>query len=529
MIQAGEVLDGYRILRRIGAGGFGEVWLCRSEALGDYRALKFVPIRDEDYLRKEFEALGRYRAAAGRLRSPAVMPIEHANMRPDGLYYVMPLADGIGTCADPSAAEWQPLTLAALIESRRTAPTWFSSAEIKSVMAPILHALQLLSEAGLVHRDVKPDNILFLGGTPCLADISLLGEDRVNLTRRGTPGYSAPSWYVESGGPFDMFGAATTLYAMLTGNPPDKLGRSTFRWPPQGEASLSAEERAEWLRLHAVIRRATDERGSERFADFVTMCRALTNEAVPGVVSPRSAPARLLIAIALMVLAAAGFAIWSKVSTHQTAPPSQSSPSESHSPPATPIPVITEPAGDDLPAAYREPVQQLKERLDAHLARLFRKPEEITAPVDTAVAALRVFRSKNHSSPEVAVGELETIHSEFARALDKLPRLPRIELDAAREEINGMLKKLEAIPQDTQGSASVTWKIDRIGGDTTQMIGTAIANDARVRYAQLERMQIELNTVYDQALRNRDETLLRAVNRFRDTSFKMEKSFDPKK
>jgi serine/threonine-protein kinase len=268
------------VLRRIGAGGFGEVWLCQSEALGDYRALKFVPARDEEHLRKEFEALGRYRAAAGRLRSPAIMPIEHANVRADGLYYVMPLADGEGVCADPLAAEWRPLTLTALIESRRTAPAWFSAEEIKNVMAPILHALQLLSEAGLVHRDVKPDNILFLGGSPCLADISLLGEDHANLTRRGTPGFSAPSWYVESGGPPDMFGAATTLYAMLTGNPPDKLGRSAFRWPPLGEASLAAEERAEWLRLHGVIRRAVDERGSERFPDFMSMCRAVANESV---------------------------------------------------------------------------------------------------------------------------------------------------------------------------------------------------------------------------------------------------------
>ena len=99
MIQAGEVLDGYRVLRRIGAGGFGEVWLCRSEALGDLRALKFVKTSDAEHLNKEFEALSRYRAAAGQLRSPAIMPIEHANMRKDGLFYIMPLADGADTSA----------------------------------------------------------------------------------------------------------------------------------------------------------------------------------------------------------------------------------------------------------------------------------------------------------------------------------------------------------------------------------------------------------------------------------------------
>jgi len=65
-----------------------------------------------------------------------------------------------------------------------------------------------------------------------------------------------------------MFGAATTLYTLLTGNQPDKLGRSRFWWPPQGEASLSPDEHAEWKRLHAVIRRAVDENAGERFVDF---------------------------------------------------------------------------------------------------------------------------------------------------------------------------------------------------------------------------------------------------------------------
>jgi hypothetical protein len=54
------------------------------------------------------------------------------------------------------------------------------------------------------------------------------------------------------------------------------MGRAAFLWPPQGEASLSAEERAEWKRLHAVIRRATEENVAERFVDFRTMATALS-------------------------------------------------------------------------------------------------------------------------------------------------------------------------------------------------------------------------------------------------------------
>ena len=303
MLQPGESLDGYRLIRLIGSGGFGVVWLCQSEALGDFRALKFIPAIDPGRIQKEFDALCRYRTAAGQLRSPSIMPIEHVNRRSDGLFYIMPLADGFGA-VDPMAPAWSPLTMAAMIESRRGEPTWFTSEEIKGDITPILQALQLLSNAGLVHRDVKPENILFLNGTPCLGDISLLGEDSHSITRRGTPGYSAPSWFVESGGHPDMFGAATTLYTLLTGNPPDKMGRTAFRWPPQGESSLSAPEKKEWQRIHRIIRRAVDERSAERFSTFDAMATALEGSSDHGSLrGPAGALRRLLLAgLACVVL-----------------------------------------------------------------------------------------------------------------------------------------------------------------------------------------------------------------------------------
>lgn len=274
MLRPEQVFDGYRLIRPIGSGGFGQVWLCQSEALGDYRALKFVAATGSSHLEREFDALCRYRAAAGRLRSPFILPIEHVNRTPEGLFYIMPVCDGIGT-AEITAAEWRPLTLEARIEARRSADAWFSIEEIRQGITPILRALQLLADNGLVHRDVKPDNILFLHGTPCLGDISLLGADRSSLTRRGTPGYSAPSWFLESGGHPDMYGAAMTLYALLTGNPPDKVGRAAFRWPPQGEHSLAPAVRKHWLTLHRLIVRAVDERPGERFFDFAQFERAI--------------------------------------------------------------------------------------------------------------------------------------------------------------------------------------------------------------------------------------------------------------
>ena len=286
MLHPGETLDGYRLIRPIGSGGFGEVWLCQSDAVGDFRALKFIPATSTGRLEKEFDSVCKYRAAATQLRSPSIMPIEHVNRRSDGLFYIMPLSDGYGV-QDPTHPEWYPVTMAATIELRRGDPTWFSSEEIRNLIMPILQGLQLLSDAGLVHRDVKPENILFVNGFPCLGDISLLGNDSSNLTQRGTPGYSAPSWFVESGGHPDMYGSAMTLYAILTGNPPDKMGRAAFRWPPQGEQSLSAMEREAWLAIHRAIRRAVEDRPAERFVDFVSFQRSLQKERTQTTKKPR--------------------------------------------------------------------------------------------------------------------------------------------------------------------------------------------------------------------------------------------------
>ena len=271
-MQPGDHLDGYTILRLIGKGGYGEVWLCRSDAVGDLRALKHISTTSPELLEKEFGAIGSYRKAAARLRSPHLMPVEHVGRTAAGLYYVMPLADGTGG-NDPTDPSWQPQTLATLIAERAKQKTWFTCHEIADLMRPVMEALQTLADAGLVHRDVKPDNILFFGDQPCLADISLLDEDSATLTRRGTPGYLTPSWY--GGGHPDMYGAAATIYTLLTGNQPDRMGRGAYTAPPQGLASLTPQEAAERKRLHAVIRRAADERVAERYPSFLALAAAL--------------------------------------------------------------------------------------------------------------------------------------------------------------------------------------------------------------------------------------------------------------
>jgi len=77
VIASGDILDGYRLIRPIGRGGFGEVWLSQLEATGEFRALKFIPSLDPEKLERELEAVKRYRSVASNLHSPHLLQIEH--------------------------------------------------------------------------------------------------------------------------------------------------------------------------------------------------------------------------------------------------------------------------------------------------------------------------------------------------------------------------------------------------------------------------------------------------------------------
>jgi len=310
--MAGQTIDGCRLVRPIGQGGFGTVWLCWSETSKSYHALKWVT---GEAGALEQDALIKFRRVSQRLRSPNLISIEHINRLPSALIYTLPLADGAGA-DDPADEAWHPQTLAERIDGRQS--PWFSSSEILDIILPIINVVASLNEEGLVHRDIKPANILFFDGVPCLADMGLLSNDTASLTQRGTPGFLAPSWFLESSGQPDMWGLATTLYTLLTGNHPDKMGRVAFLWPPEGKEFLSASEQVEWQRLHSVIYRATHEKQSERFRDFRAFEAAVNGIALPDRRKTRMIPA--LVAAAFLGAGVIAWLVFTKVSPDKVSP-----------------------------------------------------------------------------------------------------------------------------------------------------------------------------------------------------------------
>lgn len=270
-LQPGLVFDGYTLVRPLGQGGFGTVWLVISNGTRTYHALKWI---SGGALEHEWSAVRLFREVSQRLRSPHLIAIEHVNRTENALYYTMPLADG-APGRDPTKPNWKPFTLADLIGQKKSGGTWLSSPEILALFLPVAQVALSLNREGLVHRDIKPANILFFGGQPCLSDVGLLGNDRLTLSVKGTPGHVPPSWY--EGEP-DMWGLATTLYVLLTGNPPDTMGRANFRWPRGNKETLSESEQTQWQRLHNIILRATAEGANERYIGLETFVKAVSQD-----------------------------------------------------------------------------------------------------------------------------------------------------------------------------------------------------------------------------------------------------------
>lgn len=313
-----QIIDGYLLRRIIGSGGFGEVWLCEPVLTpGLWKAFKWVPSNHRDKLDRELQALLRYQRAMLKHASRWLMRIEHVNRTEDGLFYIMPLADGIGTAA-PDSDEWKPASLWHVMEQHKANGTWFTEDEIVAVMDPVLQGLQEISDLGLLHRDLKPENILFIQDIPVIADLSLLGEDLPHPSWRGTPGFAAPSWYLESGGHPDQYGAAATLFSLMTGNAPDKMGRAVYRWPPGGEKSLSKPQRKRWLAMQQVVYRATHETPSERFLDFSAMRIALGHPSLTASYPTKIRLGKEGLLAALVLAAAVVFGVYFSKSQHET-------------------------------------------------------------------------------------------------------------------------------------------------------------------------------------------------------------------
>jgi TolB-like protein/cytochrome c-type biogenesis protein CcmH/NrfG len=246
----------YELVRIIGRGSYGDVWLARG-LTGLWRAIKIVwreRFTDAGPFEREFKGLKEF--AAISLGDSIQMALLHVgrNDAAGFFYYVMELADDVerGPAIEP--ASYVPLTLGALrqVRGRQLAP------ESIRLGVAVARALASLHAHGLVHRDIKPSNIILVGGVPKLADIGLVAMMTTAQTFVGTEGYIPPEGPGAPGA--DVFALGKVLFELSTG-----LDRQEF---PQLPPELNRlPDRRGLLELNEIILRACDPLPEKRYRD----------------------------------------------------------------------------------------------------------------------------------------------------------------------------------------------------------------------------------------------------------------------
>src|SRR6187551_2549730 len=211
--QPGDEVGGYRVVRALGRGGSGAVYLVRDEG-GETAALKLVDLSDAGARVR----LSREVAALQALRHPAVPRVLDAELDDADPFVVFEFIDG------PSLGQ--------LVRERGP----FPPRRLVQLAEALTAALAAVHAAGVVHRDVTPANILMGPHGPALIDFGLSQrheDDRLTRTGlvSGTAGYVAPE-VIDGADPTaasDDWALAATLAFAATGRPPFGQGAGALR------------------------------------------------------------------------------------------------------------------------------------------------------------------------------------------------------------------------------------------------------------------------------------------------------------
>jgi eukaryotic-like serine/threonine-protein kinase len=206
----GELGD-YELLEEIGRGGQGVVFRARQKSLNRTVALKVISLGQ--WASKAHLKRFRLEAeAAARLEHPGIVPIHEVGERDGSCYFSMKFVEG-----------------GQLDEVVRRTP--MSIRRAAELIAKVARTVHYAHEHGILHRDIKPGNILLdAKGDPHLTDFGLarLVESESSVTQTldvlGTPSYMAPEQAVGNNAAVssatDVYGLGAVLYQLLTGQPP---------------------------------------------------------------------------------------------------------------------------------------------------------------------------------------------------------------------------------------------------------------------------------------------------------------------
>ena len=277
-LKPGMLIRGtYRIVRKLGQGGMGTVYLAQHTLLNEPRALKFL----SQELTEDDDSTGRFLQEVRTLRQVRnrnVVDCGDPERAEDGsLFFSMEYVDG------PSLTQYM-----------KQSPELMDVETVLAIAWGIANGLGAAHAKGLVHRDIKPDNVLMAreGGAlvPKIADFGLVATKKSSqMTRTGnlllTMVFAAPEQWIgtraaDLDGRTDFYALGGVLFQMLTGQPPfygenyHEYAQKHLNTPPAAPSSIRPEL-ANWRGLDPFVLRLLAKDRSDRPQDVAELLSLL--------------------------------------------------------------------------------------------------------------------------------------------------------------------------------------------------------------------------------------------------------------
>lgn len=254
LIYCGE----WRLVREIGHGAYGVVYL--AVGTDGKRAAVKVCRRDEIGEERYARELRGARLYSAIPRTTGLVWMKELVEEPWGFYSVMDLADHEFD-GEPSEETYRPKTLASILGGVKALPL---DESVKLGIA-LAKGLETLQRHHLLHRDIKPGNVIYVCGRPVLSDPGLIVEESEAASLVGTPGYVPPENFTAAVG--DVYSLGLTLKAASFGRGIEDIDKG-----PALEADTSAAQFPAWWRI---LNKATDPTPSRRYQSAKALLKDL--------------------------------------------------------------------------------------------------------------------------------------------------------------------------------------------------------------------------------------------------------------